>query len=365
MQCRRLPATVLIHGASGCGKQSLALWLARATLCSATSGTPIPCDACQSCTSAIQLRHPDIHWYFPLPRPKGASSPAKLADALEDARHEKLAEYRSQPLRKGAGDEEIKGIYLAAVLNIRRHARKRPVVGDRQFFVIGDAEHMVPREEASPEAANALLKLLEEPPEGSFFVLTSSRPGVLPDTIRSRALPVHLPPLPVREVATFLQEACGADEKAANDAAHLAQGSIGKALGYLDAESAQYQQHQRAVALLKAATAGGWARLYKEATAYGAGGARELVGLLGTLQLCIRDLAAVSLGQEERVVNTGELPYLRDSVRRLGLSPGRAAAAVEHVEAARKRALGNVNPQLLVSGLLLELEETLADRRSS
>jgi len=59
------------------------------------------------------------------------------------------------------------------------------------------------------------------------------------------------------------------------------------------------------------------------------------------------------------VVNADELPFLRDTAGRLQLTPDRVAAAVDRVEEARVLALGNVNPQLFVAGLLLELEATL------
>jgi len=349
-----LPATLLVHGGPGCGKQSFALWLARARLC---TGEPPPCDECKSCRMALGLQHPDIHWYFPLPRPKGASGPGKLAEALEAARHEKLAEFREQPLRP-VGDAQVKGIYLAAVLSMRRRAHQRPAMGDEQCFVVGDAEYLVPQE-ASPEAANALLKLLEEPPEGSRFVLTSSRPGSLLDTIRSRALPVHLPPLPDAEVAAFLEAERGVSAQVAQRAASLAQGSVGLALGHLDDESAQSDQRSQSLGLLKAAVSGKRAQSYQAALEFGPGGARGLTGLLGDLQLWIRDLAAAGLGQDDRVVNADEMPFLQETARRLGLTPDRAARAVGQAEEARMLALGNVNPQLLVSTLLLDLEDTL------
>ncbi|MYA64935.1 MAG: hypothetical protein F4Y21_09855, partial [Gemmatimonadetes bacterium] len=92
---------------------------------------------------------------------------------------------------------------------------------------------------------------------------------------------------------------------------------------------------------------------------FGAGGARGLLGLLAALQLWIRDLGAAALGRDDRVVNADELPFLRETARRLELTPDRVAAAIERVEETRMLALGNVNPQLLVSGMLLELEETL------
>ena len=348
-----LPATVLVHGMPGCGKQTLALWMARTRLC---TGDAAPCARCNSCRRALRLEHPDIHWYFPLPRPRRASSPGKLAEALEDARHEKLAEFRRQPLR-AEGDTEVKGIYLAAVLSLRSHAHKRPAMGAEQFFIIGDAEYMVPQE-ASPEAANALLKLLEEPPRGSRFILTSSKPGSLLDTIRSRTLPVHLPPLPVSEVAAFLEEECGADPTAAMKAATLSQGSIGSALGHLETEGVPAAERDRSLEFLRAATDGRRGDSYKAALTFGPGGARGLLGLLAALQLWIRDLGAAGLGRDDRVVNADELPFLKETARRLQLTPHRVAMAVGQVEAARMLALGNVNPQLFISALLLELEAT-------
>lgn len=349
-----LPATVLVHGAPGCGKQTLALWMARTRLC---TGDPAPCDRCDSCRPALRLEHPDIHWYFPLPRPKRVSGPAKLAEALEEARHEKLADFRRRPLRP-IGDTGVRGIYLAAVLTLRARAHKRPAMGAEQFFIIGDAEYLVPQE-ASPEAANALLKLLEEPPRGSRFILTSSRPGSLLDTIRSRTLPVHLPPLPTPAVAAFLEEECGADPAAAMTAATLSQGSIGAALGHLEAEGVAATERNRSLEFLRAAAGGRRGDAYGAALAFGPGGARGLLGLLAALQLWLRDLGAASLGRDDRVVNAGELPFLRETAGRLQLTPDRVAAAVDRVEEARMLALGNVNPQLLIAGLLLELESTL------
>ena len=92
-----LPASILLHGPTGTGKQRLALWIGQLLLCeNGSSGTP--CDACQSCRMVANLEHPDLHWFFPIPRPKGATgSPEKIADALEQARFEALAELRLVP----------------------------------------------------------------------------------------------------------------------------------------------------------------------------------------------------------------------------------------------------------------------------
>ena len=75
----------------------------------------------------------------------------------------------------------------------------------RKVFVIGDAERMV-AQEGSDQAANAFLKLLEEPPEDTTIILTSSEPGALLPTIRSRVVAVRVPPLSGAEVSAFLAD---------------------------------------------------------------------------------------------------------------------------------------------------------------
>ncbi len=359
-----LPATVLIHGGPGCGKQAMALWLAQLRLCEAADANG-PCGSCKSCRFAIRLEHPDIHWYFPLPRPKGVSGPEKLARALEEARQERLAEYRQNPLRPTPG-AEVRGLYLAQILELRRAAQKRPAVGDEQVFVVGDAEHLVPQE-ASPEAANALLKLLEEPPRGCRFILTSSRPESLLETIRSRSLEIHLPPLPTEEVAAFLVRHASAEPAAARSAARTAEGSIGLALGHLDPEGEVTARRQDAFDLLKSAMTGHRAEVYALALSYAPSGARALVDVLADVQGWIRDLSVAALEAESGDLRNdpGDVRALGELMERVPLAPPQAAAAVDRVEWARTLAEANVNPQLLLSSLLLDLRETFKGGRTT
>jgi hypothetical protein len=204
------------------GKQRLALWLAALLQCdeagAPASGAGEPCGECRSCRLARRLEHPDIHWFFPLPRPKGAGSREKLREKLEEARMEALERRRREPLAR-VSEEGSTGIYLAAVQEMRDRASRRPAMGPRSIFVVGEAEAMVPQA-ANPEAANAFLKLLEEPPEDTYVVLTSSRPGALLPTIRSRVLSLPVSPLSDREIIRdFLAEHAGADRDEAERAA--------------------------------------------------------------------------------------------------------------------------------------------------
>ncbi|HZD03860.1 MAG TPA: hypothetical protein VE173_03050, partial [Longimicrobiales bacterium] len=77
-----LPAALLFHGPSGVGKQRLALWAGQLLLCE-DADEDGPCGRCRSCRLALRLEHPDLHWYFPVPRPRGSHTPERLGEILE------------------------------------------------------------------------------------------------------------------------------------------------------------------------------------------------------------------------------------------------------------------------------------------
>jgi DNA polymerase-3 subunit delta' len=308
---------------------------------------------------ALGLEHPDIHWYFPLPRPKNAAGD-KLVEALESARHEEIAELRSTPLR-ASHSEDVRGLYLGTVRNIRSKAHIRPVMARGPVFIVGEAELLVPQE-SSPEAANALLKLLEEPPGAARFILTSSEPGRLLPTIRSRTVPLHLAPLSTASVADFLQRDPELDPKRAAWAAALSQGSPGRALGFLPDASERGpldKLRRRAYELVCAALGSGLSDGYGLALAFPPAGARGLVDLFDFVEEWVRDLAAVAAGAGAAVLNHDALAELEHRVGDADIQPYAAARAFSSVERARELAWANVNPQLVVSGLVRDLRSDL------
>lgn len=348
-----LPDALLIHGPPGVGKQRLALWVGQLLLCEAATAENGPCGSCRSCKLALRLEHPDLHWFFPLPRPPGSHTPEKLADALEEARYAELAEWRESSLRPTWTDEP-RGFYLGMAKTLRRKAHARPSMSEAQVFILGDAENLVPQE-ASPEAANALLKLLEEPPASSRFILTTSERGRMLPTIRSRTVPLHLPGLPRGEVESFLVGVAGADPDDAARAAGLASGSIGRALGFLpdgDAPGPLELLRQEAYHLLRAGLEPRAGAGFQTALAHKPSGARGLLDLFGFLEGWIRDVAAVASRAPEHVVNTDALDHLERDVRRRKVEAPSAAGALAVVEEARDQARGNVNPQLIVAGVV-------------
>lgn len=358
-----LPASLLLHGPRGVGKQHLGLWTARLAVCTDPSSDG-PCDLCGPCRMALSLEHPDIHWYMPLERPKASGD--RLVDALEDARLQAIAERRADSLApSGAGG--VRGLYLGAIRGLRSKASKRPTMADGPVFLVGDAELMVPQE-ASPEAANALLKLLEEPPGAARFILTSSEPGLLLPTIRSRTVPMHVGGLPERVVSDFLVERRGVDEKTAGWAASLARGSIGRALGFLpdgDDPGPLEEQRRDAHAIVAAAVAPTGGQGYRVALSYPPSRARALLDLLAFVEEWVRDLGAVAAGSPDRLFNTDARKRLERWVSEKELRAVDVPVAFAAIERSRELAKGNVNPQLVIAGLIRDLRAALAvDRRS-
>ena len=349
-----LPSALFLHGAAGVGKQRLALWLAQLLLCDQPGDDP--CGACKSCFMALRLKHPDLHWYFPLARPRGASSPQKLADALESNRFAELAERREHSLRPSHAGEP-RAIYLAAAQTLRRKAIRRPSMSDVQVFILAEAEALVPQE-SSPEAANALLKLLEEPPDGTRFVLTSSEPGRVLATIRSRTMPLHLSGMESSAVEHFLVEVGGAEEDAAHKAARLSGGSIGRALGFLPdgAEPGQLERlRQQSFHLMRACLSKRSGDAFSQGLSFKVAGARGLIELFISLETWFRDLAVVAAGAPDRILNYDARDYLDRAAAERRLDPVAVSGALELVEEAMEQARGNVNPQLIVAGLIIGL----------
>ena len=308
---------------------------------------------------AQSLEHPDVHWYFPLPRPKNASGD-RLRDALEQARMEALASRRESSLRASHSDE-VRGLYLGTVKNIRSRAHLRASMATGPVFIIGDADLLVPQE-ASPEAANALLKLLEEPPGGARFILTSSEAGRLLPTIRSRTVPVQVPALDPDEVSRFLREELELDPTTAQWAASLGAGSLGRTLGFLpdgDEPGPLEVLRRRAFKLVEGAVSDGGSAGYGIALAFPPAGARRLVDLFAFVEEWLRDLGAVAAGASDRVFNHDAIELLSSLVESSAILAADVPRALPAVERARELARGNVNPQLVVSGLIRDLRHAL------
>jgi DNA polymerase-3 subunit delta' len=331
----RLPASLLLHGPAGVGKQRLALWLAGALLCEAGEA---PCGRCQSCRYAAEIAHPDLHWIFPRPRLKDAdASHEDVRQDYAEAIAERVANNGLYPRPSGA-----EGIFVTAVRAIVHRAGISPALGRRKVFVVGDAERMVPQE-GSDMAANAFLKLLEEPPADTTIVVTSSEPGALLPTIRSRVVSLRVGTLPDEDVTAFIADPAAARALEAESLPPdtksrlaIAAGAPGTLLGGTERNAAATSARK----ILDAFESGDRPAALRVAFAQGASGARgRFTDTLDALALLLHDRtrARVSRGDER--------------------AAERSARAIDAVERARELASGNVSPNLVTAALFRALAE--------
>ncbi|MFI5303157.1 MAG: DNA polymerase III subunit delta' [Nitrospiria bacterium] len=177
----------LFSGEEGIGKRTVALAVAKTLLCQ----TRVPfCGECPSCQKARQKTHPDL---FEI-SPDGAF------------------------------------IKLSQVRQIQEQMVLHPVFGLKKVFIIDGADRM------NPEAANAFLKSLEEPPPHTHFILITSRPQAILSTIFSRCQQIRFATPPRDELIDFLVKKKGLTALDARNLAKRTQGKVGLALS-IDIES--------------------------------------------------------------------------------------------------------------------------------
>ncbi|HET9276297.1 MAG TPA: hypothetical protein VFN96_09515 [Gemmatimonadales bacterium] len=323
LQTGRMPQVLLITGPQGVGKQRFALWIGQLALCERPGEGP--CGNCQSCRRALALEHPDLHWLVPIERPKAGEQDRQIEEAGD-----RIAEAVAGRREKGMWGP-VDGLASHGVASahwLLRRAALTPVVGRRKVFVVGEADRLVPQE-SSPEAANALLKFLEEPPADTVVVLTATEPERVLPTIRSRAVPLRLAPLSDETVGAFAR--AHLDRKWNDDDISRAAGTIGR----LGTESEGSDKAGRAARLVAESLGKGTGARYERALSQPPWSARGgFTDLLDALAAELRD-------------------DIRQRAPRGDAAP--AVAALARVQAAREQAQGNVNPQLLLAALIEDL----------
>jgi DNA polymerase-3 subunit delta' len=285
----------------------------------------------------------------PIPRPK-ASDPDRQVEEAAEAIAQVLEERRRQPFYGVADGMAIHP--MASVRLLQRRARLTPVEGGWRVFIVGEADRLVPQE-SSPEAANALLKLLEEPPANTLFVLTAVDPRRMLPTIRSRAVAVRLSRLSDGEVESFLlsqqpSSLARLSAKALGERVTMAEGSIGRVVAGGDEGGAAYQAANE---LLEAVVAGAGPTLERVLRQAPWSARGEFTAMLDALADTLGEAARGTVGQPMR------RPVPQALMRHR--SPEPLLKAMEHVADAREAAWGNVNPQILLAVLGEELAEVL------
>ncbi len=181
VQSQRLPHALLLSGMAGTGKTAFALHIAQALLCQNVSGEGDPCDICHPCRLVTTDVHPNVYQVAP--------------------------------------EKEGHAIKVDQIRPLTEFVQQSSLSGEFRIVIIRNAHSM------NMNAANALLKTLEEPSSGAIIILISEQNGHLPATIRSRCQRILFPRPDTEEALTWLRTQSLIENMTAEQALRLAQGS--------------------------------------------------------------------------------------------------------------------------------------------
>jgi DNA polymerase-3 subunit delta' len=328
----RLPGALLFTGEEGIGKRLFALEIARALNCRSPKDNEA-CGVCPPCKRIFKLNYPQ----------------------REDAEEWTQIIWTDHP-DVGLVVAPKRVLRVEQMRQIEREANFRPFEGKARVFLIDDADKL------NDASANALLKVLEEPPKTSHLILITARPAMLLPTILSRCQMIRFSPLTPDEIESHLVKNKLVDAKTARLRARAAGGSMGRALsGDLVTFTSQRKAMLKVLnalvvsqdrsQLLRSAEQLNEAQ-YKE----------EFEERLDVLETLIRDAWMLSLGVESRqLVNEDLLEELTEISRKI--DPSRAGDWILQIEDLREQLIVNVNRKITTDALFLVMAGDVAAQK--
>lgn len=333
---QRLPQTLLFAGPEGVGKATFARHLAAGINCA--SGPGKPCGECSSCERILAVDLSRASYRQQLEERRKLPAAKRAEAALVISTHPDFLTFPPD------GPMRVIGIDQARFL--RNAARYGPSEGRRRIFLLDGADR------TNPEAANALLKTLEEPAPELTIVLTSENPYLLPATIRSRAVPFYFSALSSKEMEIFLQARSDLADEIREHLGAWAGGSPGVAAS-LDVESFLRRRKAMLTLVRMALAKGDFTSFASEMEAFARNREEGIDGFAAMLGSLLRDLLRIRLGLAEGLMH-------RDIARELSeLAPQtefswteRAMAAIGELERLQQT---NIQKQIAMEALALSL----------
>lgn len=303
LQNNRIAHAYLFIGPKGIGKSAVAHGLASALLC--LEGNYQDC-SCLPCRKVQSFNHPDLHWFSPV------GNKFKI---------EQIREVQKQVLYK-------------------------PYEGSKKVFILEDADTM------TVEAANSLLKVLEEPPQDTIFILlANSGYGLLP-TILSRCQQLHFNTLSNKDIITIIKTK-GISEEQGRLVAPLAKGSVGNALELAQSEEAMAKR-KSIIQQLENMNKIDHLRIFKLAEEMEKD-KEQLNFILDIFLFWYRDLLIwKEAKREDLLVNIDIIEIYRSLEKQI--SKKALIKAIEVIEESRRVIAANTNLRLALEGMLIQLK---------
>ena len=246
----RIPHAQLLRGPEGVGKLGLAIAYAR-YICCENRGETDACGTCPSCVKYNKLAHPDLHFVFPVIKPTGKSS-VVCDDFVADFRSTLIESpyFSMQDWYARISDDAKQGmIYANESQEIIRKLSLKTYESEYKIMIIWLPEKM------NDTCANKLLKILEEPPEKTVFLMVSNAPDEIITTILSRTQHIHVPRLTTDEIVVALLQNRDLDitQQDAVNVARISNGSYLSALAILGEDDENKVNFERFVMIMRLA----------------------------------------------------------------------------------------------------------------
>lgn len=238
-----IPHALLFSGPEGTGKLQMAIAFARFLLCDKTTESD-SCSTCPSCYKMNKMVHPDLHFIYPvINKSKTSQKPTRCDDEIGNWREivtQKGYFTLEEWLLSLGADNKQAQIFAAESDVITSKLSLKSTEGGYKIAIIWHPEKM------HPACSNSLLKLLEEPPQKTIFILVSNNPEMILETITSRTQRIEFKRLHENEISAKLQQLpYSLDIGTAQNIAHISAGNWHKALETLtiNEESQEYLEY--------------------------------------------------------------------------------------------------------------------------
>jgi DNA polymerase-3 subunit delta' len=244
----RVSHAQLFLGPEGSGKLAMAIAYSQYLMCDAPTSTDA-CDECPNCLTMKSLTHPDLHFAFPVV----ANKTAKIGSSIDRIKEWNALILKNTYFGLNQWQEELDEMGKNAAIAVEesrlilKRLSLKSYSGKYKIMIIWLPEKM------NTQAANKLLKILEEPPEQTvFFLICNNSEGMLP-TILSRTQIIRFPALKVSEVSNFLTNRYHIEASIAESAATLSQGNLNEAMQILQGAKSQNLFFDLFVKMMRAA----------------------------------------------------------------------------------------------------------------
>lgn len=351
--CGRVPHAMLFYENEGCGALPLTLAFAQYLNCRHRHDGD-SCGECPSCSKISKLIHPDLHPVFPVTGGAKADSQSRpTSDSYLKYWRElalKNPYFTENDLYQALGIEGKSGnIAVAEAKAILEKLSFTAVEDGYKTFIIWLPEKM------NTEAANRLLKIVEEPPEKTLFLFITHAPEKVLQTIFSRCQSVRIPPQPKDEVQKAVVKMTGVDNDEAEIQAGICGGSIGKAIAAMSGKEEETGFHDIFADLMKAIIERSLGKALEAGEAMASLDSREKQkGFCNFAGDCIRKIFMLQndMGQIAWIA-PGEKAFFTDAARRT--RPAFCGKALSYIDKAMSLIDRNVNAKIVFCDLVNRL----------